>query len=101
MADGRSTNSTIQTKSGFIWSIAEILRGDFKQSEYGKVILPFVVLRRLDCLLEPSKAAVLKTAETLPADIDDTTRDMILFSDVGNKGKMGTVRPGKAACSSG
>ena len=88
MADGRSTNSTIQTKSGFIWSIAEILRGDFKQSEYGKVILPFVVLRRLDCLLEPSKAAVLKTAETLPDDIDDTTRDMILFSDVGNNVKV-------------
>ncbi|MBK1631835.1 restriction endonuclease subunit M [Thiohalocapsa halophila] len=88
MADGQSTNSTIQTKSGFIWSIAEILRGDFKQSEYGKVILPFVVLRRLDCLLEPSKAAVLKTAETLPDDIDDTTRDMILFSDVGNNVKV-------------
>ena len=38
----------IQNLSGFIWSIAEILRGDIKQSEYGKVILPFVVMRRLD-----------------------------------------------------
>jgi type I restriction-modification system DNA methylase subunit len=36
----------------FVWAIAEILRGDFKQSEYGKVILPFVVMRRLDCILE-------------------------------------------------
>src|SRR5690242_20462716 len=45
--------------SSFIWSVADLLRGDFKQSEYGKVILPFTVLRRLDCVLEPTKAAVL------------------------------------------
>ena len=45
--------------SSFIWSVADLLRGDYKQSEYGKVILPFTVLRRLDCVLEPSKAAVL------------------------------------------
>jgi len=45
--------------SAFIWSIAELLRGDYKQSEYGKVILPFTVLRRLDCVLAPTKAAVL------------------------------------------
>jgi type I restriction enzyme M protein len=45
--------------SAFIWSVADLLRGDYKQSEYGKVILPFTVLRRLDCVLEPTKAAVL------------------------------------------
>jgi len=38
----------INNNAAFIWSIAELLRGDFKQSEYGKVILPFVILRRLD-----------------------------------------------------
>ena len=38
--------------SSFIWSVADLLRGDYKQSEYGKVILPFTVLRRLDCVLE-------------------------------------------------
>ena len=37
-----------------------MLRGDYKQSEYGRVILPFTVLRRLDCVLERSKAAVLE-----------------------------------------
>src|SRR3954470_15054981 len=47
------------TLSSFIWSVADLLRGDYKQSEYGKVILPFTVLRRLDCVLEPTKAAVL------------------------------------------
>jgi type I restriction enzyme M protein len=45
--------------SSFIWSVADLLRGDYKQSDYGKVILPFTVLRRLDCVLEPTKSAVL------------------------------------------
>jgi len=45
--------------SSFIWSVAELLRGDYKQSEYGKVILPFTVLRRMDCVLEGTKKAVL------------------------------------------
>ena len=48
-----------QNLSAFIWSVADLLRGDYKQSEYGKVILPFTVLRRLDCVLEPTKAAVM------------------------------------------
>jgi type I restriction enzyme M protein len=46
--------------SSFIWSVADLLRGDYKQSEYGRVILPLTVLRRLDCVLEASKPAVLK-----------------------------------------
>jgi type I restriction enzyme M protein len=45
--------------SAFLWSVADLLRGDYRQSEYGRVILPFTVLRRLDCVLEPSKDAVL------------------------------------------
>ena len=45
--------------SSFIWSAADLLRGDCKQSESGKVILPFTVLRRLNCVLEATKAAVL------------------------------------------
>lgn len=49
-----------QNLSSFIWSVADLLRGDYKQSEYGRVILPFTVLRRLDCVLEPTKEAVLK-----------------------------------------
>lgn len=48
-----------QSLSAFIWSIADLLRGDYKQSDYGKVILPFTVLRRLDCVLADSKEAVL------------------------------------------
>ncbi len=46
--------------AAFIWSVADLLRGDYKQSEYGRVILPLVVLRRLDCVLDSTKAAVLE-----------------------------------------
>ena len=45
--------------SSFLWSVADLLRGDYKQSDYGKVILPFTVLRRLDSVLESTKDAVL------------------------------------------
>lgn len=48
-----------QALSSFIWSVADLLRGDYKQSEYGKVILPFTILRRLDCVLEATKPKVL------------------------------------------
>lgn len=50
---------------GFIWSVADLLRGDYKQSEYGKVILPLTVLRRLDCVLEPTKLAVLAKVDQM------------------------------------
>jgi type I restriction enzyme M protein len=52
-------------KANFIWSVADILRGDFKQSEYGKVILPFTVLRRFDCVLSDSKQKILEMNKTL------------------------------------
>ncbi|MEI7606234.1 MAG: class I SAM-dependent DNA methyltransferase, partial [Rhodospirillaceae bacterium] len=52
-----------QTLSALIWSVADLLRGDYKQSEYGRIILPFTVLRRLDSVLESTKAAVLTELE--------------------------------------
>ncbi|MCA6312942.1 class I SAM-dependent DNA methyltransferase [Phenylobacterium sp.] len=45
--------------SALIWSVADLLRGDYKPADYGKVILPFTILRRLDCALAPTKADVL------------------------------------------
>ena len=57
--------------SSLIWSVADLLRGDYKPSEYGRVILPFTVLRRLDCVLAPTKAAVLaEKAKREPLGID-------------------------------
>ena len=49
--------------AALIWSVAELLRGDYRQSEYGKVVLPFTLLRRLDCVLAPGKAKVLAEYE--------------------------------------
>ncbi len=51
--------------SSLIWSVADLLRGDYKQSDYGKVILPFTILRRLDCVLASTKPDVLKKKEQL------------------------------------
>jgi len=61
----------INNHAGFIWSVADLLRGDYKQSEYGKVVLPLTVLRRLDCVLEPTKAAVLARAAKLRGQVDN------------------------------
>jgi len=62
----------------FIWSIAEILRGNYKQSEYGKVVLPFTVLRRLDCVLEPTKGKVQEQLKSLPKNVDFEMRETML-----------------------
>lgn len=59
--------NNFQEKANFIWSVADLLRGDYKQSEYGKVILPFTILRRLDCVLELTKQQVLETIPTITA----------------------------------
>jgi type I restriction enzyme M protein len=50
-----------------IWSLADLLRGDFKQSQYGRIILPFALLRRLECVLEGSKNLVLAEYEAVKA----------------------------------
>ncbi len=64
-------------KADLIWQVANLLRGDYKQSDYGKVILPLTVLRRLDCVLKPTKEKVL---EYLPRvkDKSDSAKDLIL-----------------------
>ena len=62
-----SNSETINNHAAFIWSVADLLRGDYKQSEYGKVILPFTVLRRLDCVIAPVKANMLDKYETTKA----------------------------------
>jgi type I restriction enzyme M protein len=63
--------SKINNHAAFIWSVADLLRGDYKQSEYGKVILPLTVIRRLDCVLEPTKQAVLAKHKQLAGRIEN------------------------------
>ena len=53
-----NTENHSQT-AAFLWSIADLLRGDFKQSQYGRIILPFTLLRRMECVLEPTKEGVI------------------------------------------
>ena len=77
------TESMIKNHAAFIWAVADLLRGDYKQSEYGKVILPLTVLRRLDCVLEPTKAAVLDRAEKLRGRVDNI--DPVLCAESGEQ----------------
>src|SRR5437867_340480 len=51
--------------TSFIWAVADLLRGDYKQADYGKVILPLTILRRLDCVLQDTKGKVLQRHEAL------------------------------------
>ena len=62
---------SVDNHGSFVWSIAELLRGDYKQSEYQKVILPLVVIRRLDAVLEPTKDAVLAEYEKFRDKVDN------------------------------
>jgi type I restriction enzyme M protein len=59
--------SNFSERVSFIWSVADLLRGPYKPAQYGKVILPLTVLRRLDCVLEPTKQKVLDKALSLKA----------------------------------
>ncbi|MDQ6948946.1 MAG: type I restriction-modification system subunit M, partial [Actinomycetota bacterium] len=65
------TEAAVRNHAAFIWSVADLLRGDYKQSEYGKVILPLTVIRRLDCVLDPTKQAVLDRANKLIGRVDN------------------------------
>jgi type I restriction enzyme M protein len=66
-----SDSPIIKNHAAFIWSVADLLRGDYKQSEYGKVIMPLTVIRRLDCVLEPTKDAVLDRYKKMKGRIDN------------------------------
>ncbi|MBG0757420.1 type I restriction-modification system subunit M [Vibrio cidicii] len=62
-----TTNNNFSSIAAFLWSVADLLRGDFKQSQYGRIILPFTLLRRLECVLEATKPEVLAKYETVKA----------------------------------
>lgn len=66
------------------WAIADLLRGDFKQSQYGRIILPFCLLRRLECVLEPSKEAVLAKFEEIQSlNLPEETHEKMLLRATG------------------
>ncbi|MDA0148272.1 type I restriction-modification system subunit M [Vibrio sp. LaRot3] len=61
------TNNNFSSTAAFLWSVADLLRGDFKQSQYGRIILPFTLLRRLECVLEETKPEVIAKFEAVKA----------------------------------
>ncbi|MCF8009831.1 MAG: type I restriction-modification system subunit M [Clostridiales bacterium] len=78
--------SRFQEKVNFIWSIADLLRGDYKRADFGKVILPFTVLRRLDCTLKPTKEQVLERHEKLKVQgMDDTKTAEVILNNITKK----------------
>jgi type I restriction enzyme M protein len=89
------SNNNYSEISSFIWTVCDdLLRGLFKGHEYGDVILPFVVLRRLDCVLEFSKDKVIDLYEKYSQKIDDPTP--IIMNEIGlsffNKSKYDLQR---------
>ena len=78
--------NNFQEKANFIWQVADdILRGAFKAHEYGDVILPFVVLRRLDLVLEPHKDAVIRDYEQFRNLLNEEQIVPVLRKAAGNK----------------
>lgn len=64
--------SNFQEISSLIWKVSDdVLRMKFKENEYGEVILPFVLLRRLDCVLEPNKDVMYNLYEEYKSKVDD------------------------------
>ena len=74
--------TNISSLANLIWSVADLLRGDFKQSQYGRIILPFTVLRRLECVLAPTRDKVLATAESTKA-MPELARHKLLLNSAG------------------
>lgn len=88
--------------AAFIWSLADLLRGDFRQSQYGRIILPFTLLRRLECVLEVSKAAVLaEHARVQQLNISEEAQEKLLLRASGglsffNTSKMDLSKLGES-----
>lgn len=69
--------TNFKEKSNLIWAVADLLRGDYKQSDYGKVILPMTIMRRLDCVLTPNKQKVLNYLPKVEK-LSDSAKDLAL-----------------------
>ncbi len=72
----------VKNHAEFIWSVADMLRGDYKRSEYRKVMLPLTGLRRLDCILAPSKEQVLARDAKLERRLADKGPVLSRITDV-------------------
>jgi type I restriction enzyme M protein len=95
-------NQTPDNLAAFCWSIADLLRGDFKQSQYGRIILPFTLLRRLEGVLEESKEAVLTEYEKVQKmNLPEAAQEQLLLRATGglsffNTSKMDMSKLGES-----
>ena len=79
-----SYEQTSNNLASYCWSIADLLRGDFKQSQYGRIILPFTLLRRLECVLADTKQAVLAEYEKVKKmDLPEEAQEKLLLRATG------------------
>lgn len=91
--------------AAYIWSLADLLRGDFKQSQYARIILPFILLRRIECVLEDTKEAVLTEYEKAQKmDLSEEAQEKLLLRASGvaffNTSKMDLSKLGKSSIES-
>ena len=93
----RGLMTETKNHAAFIWSVADLLRGDYKQSEYGKVILPLTVLRRLDCVIDPVKADMLTRYGDVKDTVDNFGPILDRLTDI--KGLWNTSRSIFRSCS--
>jgi type I restriction enzyme M protein len=87
--------TNFKDKANLIWDVADLLRGDYKQSDYGKIILPMTVLRRLDCVLQPTKQKVLEylpKVEKLAENARDLTLNKIAGFNFHNRSQFDFVK---------
>jgi len=68
----------------FLWKIADLIKDDYDAKNYEDVILPFTLLRRLDCVLQPTRQAVREAAEKYKA-VPEQTRDLLLTKAAGQR----------------
>ena len=97
------TNNNFSSTAAFLWSVADLLRGDFKQSQYGRIILPFTLLRRLECVLEATKPDVLakyETVKAMPIEAQDKLLTHVAKLSFYNTSKMDLNRLGETGVAS-
>ncbi len=100
--NGHTQNQTPNNLAAYCWSIADLLRGDFKQSQYGRIILPFTLLRRLECVLAASKDAVQAEYERIQAmNLPEEAQEKMLLRATGglsffNTSKMDLSKLGES-----
>ncbi|WP_411993373.1 type I restriction-modification system subunit M [Agarivorans sp. DSG3-1] len=98
-----TTNNNHSSVAAFLWSVADLLRGDFKQSQYGRIILPFTLLRRLECVLEATKPDVLtkyEAVKVMPIEAQDKLLTHAAQLSFYNTSKMDLNRLGETGVAS-